>query len=49
MIQNIEFGAEKNKKKKQSLKINDLIKLLHLEHVREKFPHEISSGEAQSA
>ena len=49
VIQNIEFGAEKNKKKTQSLKINDLIKFLQLEHVREKFPHEISSGEAQRA
>ena len=49
VIQNIEFGAEKNKKKTQSLKINDLIKFLQLEHVKEKFPHEISSGEAQRA
>ena len=49
VIQNIEFGAEKNKKKTQNLKINDLIKFLQLEHVREKFPHEISSGEAQRA
>ena len=49
VIQNIEFGAERNKKKKKDLKIDDLIKLLNLEHIRDKFPHEISSGEAQRA
>jgi len=49
VIQNIEFGAERNKKKKKDLKIDDLIKLLNLEHVKNKFPHEISSGEAQRA
>tara|TARA_B100000029_G_scaffold492302_2_gene553411 strand:+ start:799 stop:1857 length:1059 start_codon:yes stop_codon:yes gene_type:complete len=49
VIQNIEFGAERNKKKKKDLKIDDLIKLLNLEHIKDKFPHEISSGEAQRA
>ena len=49
VIQNIEFGAERNKKKKKDLKIDDLIKLLNLEHIKNKFPHEISSGEAQRA
>jgi len=49
VIQNIEFGAERSKKKKKDLKIDDLIKLLNLEHIRDKFPHEISSGEAQRA
>ena len=49
VIQNIEFGAERSKKKKKDLNIDDLIKLLNLEHIKEKFPHEISSGEAQRA
>tara|TARA_B100000959_G_C14878293_1_gene581391 strand:+ start:32 stop:1090 length:1059 start_codon:yes stop_codon:yes gene_type:complete len=49
VIQNIEFGAERNKEKKKDLKIDDLIKLLNLEHIKNKFPHEISSGEAQRA
>jgi len=47
IIQNIRFGAERNKNKKKILEINDVIKFLHLEHVVNKFPHQISSGEAQ--
>ena len=49
VLQNIEFGAARNKKKKKDLKINDVIKFLHLDHVVDKFPHQISSGEAQRA
>jgi iron(III) transport system ATP-binding protein len=48
VIQNIEFGAERNKKKKL-LKVDEVIKFLNLEHVKDKFPHQISSGEAQRA
>ena len=49
VFQNIEFGAERNKYQNQNLKINDLIKLLHLDHVKNKFPHQISAGESQRA
>ena len=49
VIQNIEFGAERNKYQNQNLKINDLIKFLHLDHVKNKFPHQISAGESQRA
>ena len=49
VIQNIEFGAERNKKKKKKLTIDEVIKFLHLDHVKDKFPHQISSGEAQRA
>jgi len=49
VIQNIEFGAARNKKNGKNLNINEIIKFLHLEHVVEKFPHQISSGEAQRA
>ena len=49
VIQNIEFGAERNKDKKKILNIDEVIKFLHLEHVINKFPHQISSGEAQRA
>ena len=49
VFQNIEFGAARNKKKKKELNINDVVKFLHLEHVIDKFPHQISSGEAQRA
>jgi len=49
VIQNIEFGAERNTKKKKNLTIDEVIKFLHLDHVKDKFPHQISSGEAQRA
>ena len=49
VIQNIEFGAARNKKKKKNLDVDEVIKFLHLEHIVDKFPHQISSGEAQRA
>jgi iron(III) transport system ATP-binding protein len=49
VLENIKFGAERNKKKKKGLNINDIIKFLHIDHVIDKFPHQISSGEAQRA
>ncbi len=49
VIQNIKFGAARNKKKKKDLSIEEVVEFLHLEHIINKFPHEISSGEAQRA
>ncbi|WP_415320380.1 ABC transporter ATP-binding protein [Candidatus Pelagibacter sp. Uisw_092] len=51
VLENIKFGAErnKNKNKKKGLNINEIIKFLHIDHVIDKFPHQISSGEAQRA
>ena len=49
VLENIKFGAERNKKKKKGLNINEIIKFLHIDHVIDKFPHQISSGEAQRA
>jgi len=49
VIQNIQFGLDRNKKKEKNLTIDEVISFLHLEHVKEKFPHQISSGEAQRA
>ena len=49
VIQNIEFGAERNNNKKSNLNINEVVKFLHITHVKDKFPHQISSGEAQRA
>ena len=46
---NIEFGAERNKKKKQTISTNEIINFLNLEHIKDKFPHQISAGEAQRA
>jgi iron(III) transport system ATP-binding protein len=49
VLENIKFGAERNKKKKKGLNINEIIRFLHIDHVTNKFPHQISSGEAQRA
>jgi iron(III) transport system ATP-binding protein len=49
VIDNIEFGAERNKTKRKDLTTDEVIKFLHLEHVKDKYPHQISSGEAQRA
>ncbi len=44
---NIKFGADRNKEKKFTFSVADFINLLHLEEIQQKFPHEISAGEAQ--
>jgi len=49
VIQNIEFGVSRNKKNKKDLNVGEVVKFLHLDHIVDKFPHEISSGEAQRA
>ena len=49
VIKNIEFGAARNTEKKKNLSIKEVVKFLHLDHIVDKFPHEISSGEAQRA
>ena len=49
VIQNIQFGAEKNKRKKQTISTNEIIQFLNLEKIKDKFPHQISAGEAQRA
>ncbi|MDC0330534.1 ABC transporter ATP-binding protein [Candidatus Pelagibacter sp.] len=47
VLENIKFGADRNKKKKKGLNLNEINKLLHIEHIADKYPHQISSGEAQ--
>ena len=47
VIDNIKFGADRNKHKKFDFTVYDLIHLLHLEEIQQKYPHEISAGEAQ--
>ena len=49
VIKNIEFGAQRNRKKKQTISTTDIIKFLNLENVQNKYPHQISAGEAQRA
>ena len=47
VIDNIKFGAERNRDKKINFSVYDLVNLLHLEEIQQKYPHEISAGEAQ--
>jgi iron(III) transport system ATP-binding protein len=47
ILDNINFGAKRNKDAKYNFTINELIKVLHLEGLGEKYPHQISAGEAQ--
>ena len=49
VIQNIEFGATRNQREKKDLSVNEVVNFLHLENIINKYPHEISSGEAQRA
>ena len=49
VIQNIQFGAERNKKTKQAISTDEIIQFLNLEKIKDKFPHQISAGEAQRA
>jgi len=49
VLKNIQFGAERNKQKKQTISTEEIIKFLNLEKIKDKFPHQISAGEAQRA
>ena len=49
VLRNIQFGAERNKKKKNNISPEEIIKFLNLEKIKDKFPHQISAGEAQRA
>ena len=42
VLQNIKFGAERNKKKKKIFSSNDIIDFLELRHIQEKFPQQNS-------
>ena len=47
---NILLGAEKNKGKKQKkITLKEIVDLLDIFHILNKYPHEISAGEAQRA
>jgi iron(III) transport system ATP-binding protein len=49
VLKNIQFGAERNKKEKQTISTEEIIQFLNLEKIKDKFPHQISAGEAQRA
>ena len=46
---NINLGFEKNKNKRKKIKPKLIIKILNLQNILNKYPHEISAGEAQRA
>ena len=49
IIENINFGVERNKKKRKIISVDEIVKFLNLDNIKNKFPHEISAGEAQRA
>jgi len=49
ILRNIQFGAERNKQKTHTISAEEIIKFLNLEKIKDKFPHQISAGEAQRA
>ena len=49
VLDNIKFGAARNQKSKKKLDVDEIINFLHLNHIKDKFPHQISAGESQRA
>ena len=47
VLENINIGSKRKNGSKFNYSDIDLIKILHLEDIKNKFPHQISSGEAQ--
>ena len=47
VLENINIGAKRKNGSTFNYSDKDLIKILHLEGIQEKYPHQISSGEAQ--
>jgi len=47
VLDNINFGSKRAKNSKFAYTTKDLIKILHLDALLHKFPHQISAGEAQ--
>ena len=47
ILDNINFGLKRGKNSKFKYTTEDLVKILRLEKLLEKFPHQISAGEAQ--
>jgi iron(III) transport system ATP-binding protein len=47
ILDNINFGSKRNRNSKYNFKAKELIELLHLQGLENKFPHQVSAGEAQ--
>mgnify|MGYP001415560566 CR=1 FL=1 len=47
VLDNINFGSKRNNQSKNNISLKEIMKVLHIEDLVKKFPHEISAGEAQ--
>ncbi len=47
ILENINFGSKRNRNAEYNFNTEELIKLLHLEGLSNKYPHQVSAGEAQ--
>ena len=47
VIDNINFGNKRSNGQRQSIDVKEIIEILKIEPILEKFPHQISAGEAQ--
>ena len=47
VIENINFGSNRKSKSFENINIKEILKVLHIENLKEKYPHQISAGEAQ--
>ena len=47
VIDNINFGKKRKNGNSASVEAEEIIKILHIETILDKFPHQISAGEAQ--
>ena len=47
VIDNINFGKKRKNGNSSSVEAEEIIKILHIEAILDKFPHQISAGEAQ--
>ncbi len=47
VLDNINFGSKRNNQSKNNITLKEIMKVLHIEDLIKKFPHEISAGEAQ--
>ena len=49
IIDNINFGEKRTNGNISSINVNEIIELLRIEPILEKYPHQISAGEAQKS
>ena len=47
VIDNISFGAKRNSDTSSNINLDNLLEVLHISNLKDKFPHQISAGEAQ--